>query len=81
VTRRPKYYDRPGYRPGPERTAQGGGSIIDQRGQQDERDQVREWADAEMLRRFGSPLPTITAGRRPGDPIPVVRDPRKESDQ
>lgn len=36
--RRPKHYDRPGYRPGPE----GQGSYVDQKGAADAREQIED---------------------------------------
>ncbi len=40
MARRPKYYDRPGKRPGPPKTPKGGGSYVDQKGKADEDDQM-----------------------------------------
>ncbi len=42
MTVRPKHYSRPGKRPGPPRSPTQGGSVIDQRGRADLRDQMAQ---------------------------------------
>ena len=70
--RRPKHYDRPGYRPGPE----GKGSYLDQKGAEDARQQLK--AELPRCKHCGAG-PAGNCGA-PGCEIPRQHCPYKENE-